>query len=347
MTGLEIAAIVSGVVGAAATATSVGITADTAAKTNDMRTGQQNWDFANYRSYREAMQYYLNNGTIDGYKPSGKYGEFSDVADIMTPYLTLTGIDMQKKSQELQEEQFKYNQYVNENSMAIRMKDLQNAGLSPLLATGQGATPTSTNFATGSTLMQSPSRQSSKFDSFFPIGDAGAGMMSLADTLTNIELKSAQTKNLQADATLKDNQAINEKAKTPLINEQVKMTSEQIKKMQAETKSIYENIKNQPYIRDLTESQAYYYAEKINELRWNNTLSNEWDIRTTDQLPIMINEIENLVKSLGIDTNTDFGRGLIALAFGIIAFGGSSGFKISKSTKGKGGVVKHYEIGNK
>lgn len=277
----------------------------------EQQTAQKNWAYADSRAANSMMQYYLKHGSFEGYDAWAQpWQDYNDVADYFNPFLSLSSLDLNKKAQDLAEQQFKYSKYTTENSMQIRMNDLKKAGLSPLLATGNSASYSPVS-VTGSSLSGSTGKNRPGYNNI-----AALQGTQLASAIANIRLVDAQTKNINADTKLKGSQT--------------EKNSEDVKKIRQETLLIKEKISNTEYATKLTQNQIEFVAQQTANLAWDYDLSVEHGIKTFDATPVLLNQIQSLVSGIGIDVNSGFGQGLVSLLMtGIILKG--SGVRAPKS----------------
>lgn len=259
----------------------------------------KNWAFADSRASNSALKYFLTHGNLDGFDASFPQ-DYDDVADYLNPFLSLESLNLSKRAQKLSEEQFKYNQYVTENSARIRMNDYKSAGLSPLLVAGNTASysPTSIN---GSGVIPSgknrPSAQNIASLDF---------QSNLASLVSNLRLTDAQVGNIEAVTALK-------KADANLRNSQVVTETTRPALNRANTDYLVGQLKNLPALEELTYNQAEYYISKVMESRYNRSVAAERGYFTHDSTPDDIKSFSYYVSSMGIDPYSEKGRQLVSI----------------------------------
>lgn len=266
----------------------------------------KHWAYADSRAANAMMQHFLNTGSLEGFNQwsnpaSGQ--DYNDVADYLNPFLSLSGLELQKNAQRLSEEQFKYSKYVTENAGQIRVNDLKKAGISPLMATGSTATFSPTSVTGGGSFGNTAKNRA---------GHQNLSALNfnsnLASAIANLRLTNAQVDNINADTELK--------------HANTKKTSEDIKQIAENTKLITEKIYNTKYATKLTQNQIEHIAMQIANLQWDYDLSIESGLKTFESTPFLLKNIKEIISGFGVDTNTDVGKGLASLlATGIILRG--------------------------
>lgn len=302
----------------------------------DLNAQQKNWAYADSRAANDMLYYYINNGSLSGYKPNN-VGDYSDVANFLNPFMSLSGLELQQKAQKLSEDQFKYSKYVTENSAQIKAADFKKAGFSPLLAVGGSASYSPVGISSGG---------SSPYQSNRPNLSQVSTNMSVANAFNQLRLTDAQIKNIQADTKLKSNQANTEtfrpeqiqtgiakdKEEINKIQTGIAKDKEDIKKIQAETDLIKAKLKTEGYTSMLTQNQVEYVAQQIANLSWDYEMSQIYGTKTFEQLPLMYKEVQQVVQAIGVDLNSEMGQKLATLLFIGLAFAGS---KIGSSKTSK------------
>ena len=302
----------------------------------DMQEANKNWAFADSRAANSMLQYFMANGNLEGFNPSVINQDYNDVANYLNPYLSLSSQHMAKRAQDFAEETWKksfdfqkdqadYQKYIAENAVSIRANDFKNSGFSPLLAVPGGASASTVSANMGT--MSSPSSSyTSNRPGFTPINPVQ--IADLGKAMAEIKNINAQTENIKADTSLKGAQYGTELMRPDLIIAQTGKEKEASKNIKENTQLIIEKIKSEPYNRQLTQNQIEKFASEIAVLDHNLEQSKLFGIRTTDQLPVMLEQVENIVSSLGIDTNTNLYRALVATGFiGLNMFGATLPFK--------------------
>ena len=274
-------------------------------------TADKNWSFADSRTANAMLNNYLKTGDVEGVSLPQDYG---DVADQLNPYLALSSNKLQKQAMDLNERQFKYSQYVTENSAQIKAKDYEKAGFSPLLAIGGGAaySPVSTGSSGATSSPKSP-RQNANTQQMF---QAFALNTALSKERAEIDVLKAQKNKIDAETTTELNRPANVSADTKLKeNQSVKVTEE--------TKFIKEQINSELLKQGLTKKQVEYYDSQVATLQHNLEESIKNGIRTTDQMPFVFSEIQNILQSMGVNPDSNLGQFLTAGTYALLMYSGA------------------------
>lgn len=291
----------------------IGIGSSNLQYNKDLNEAQKNWAFADSRAANDLLYHYINNGTLTGYKVNN-VGDYSDVANFLNPFMSLSGLELQQNAQKLSEEQFKYSKYVTENSAQIKAEDYKKAGFSPLLAVGGSANYSPVAVSSGGT---------SPFNSYRPKLQQISTNMSVANAFNQLRLVDAQVKNIQADTNLKNNQASTELLRPSQISANIKKTEEDYKRINAEARLIEAKIKTEGYTYLLTQNQIEYVAQKIANLSWDYEMSQNYGLKTFETIPLMMQDVRQLVQAIGVDANSEAGQKLTTLLFMGLAFVGT------------------------
>lgn len=234
--------------------------------------------------------------------------------DYLNPYLSLSSNKLQKQSMALNEEQFKYSKYVTENSAQIKAKDYEKAGFSPLLAVGGNASysPVSTGSsgATGS---------KSQFFQGNPVINQAAKIQfgtGIARELAEIDVLRAQKNKINAETSTELNRPAN-------ISADTKLKENQSIKVNEETSFIKEQINSELLKQGLTKKQVDYYDTQIATLQHNLEESKKNGIRTTDQMPFVFSEIQNILQAMGVNPDSNLGQFLTAGTYALLMYSGA------------------------
>lgn len=268
-------------------------------RNNSSQTASKNWAFADSRASNSALKYYITHGNLDNFNASLSQ-DYDDVADYLNPFLSLESLGLSKRAQKLSEEQFKYNQYVTENSARIRMDDYKNAGLSPLLVAGNTASysPTSIN---GSSILPSGKNRPT------PQNLASLNFQSnLASLVSNLRLTDAQVGNIEADTALK-------KADANLRNSQITTENTKPALNKANTDYLIGQLENIPSVRMLTQNQMQYYIEQVLDMQYERDRRFKYNLGKNDTTPDTVKQMNFIVSSLGVDPNSSKGQSLVSI----------------------------------
>lgn len=274
---------------------------------------QKNWAFADSRAAQHLLNYYIKNGSLDGYTP-GLNQDYDDVANYFTPFLSLQSLDLQKNSQKLSEDQFRYSKYVTENSAQIKAKDYEKAGFSPLLAVGGSASYSPVSVASGG---------SNPYSSNRPNLQHLSTNMSISKMINDLSLTQAQIKNINADTALKNNQAVTESYRPDEITAGIRKTNADIKQINNNADLLAEKLKTQGYTTMLTQNQIEYVAQQIATLSWDYEMSVNYGTKSFEQLPLMLKEVQQVVNAVGVDVNSEMGQKLSTFLFIGLALAGA------------------------
>lgn len=274
---------------------------------------QKNWAFADSRAAQSLLNYYIKNGTLSGYTP-GINQDYDDVANYLTPYLSLQGLNLQQNAQKLSEDQFKYSKYVTENSAQIKAKDYEKAGFSPLLAVGGSSSYSPVSVA---------SAGSSPYSSNRPNLQQLSTNMSISKMINDLSLTQAQIKNINADTALKNNQAVTESYRPDEISAGIRKTNADIKQINNNADLLAEKLKTQGYTTMLTQNQIEYVAQQIATLSWDYEMSVNYGTKSFEQLPLMLKEVQQVVNAIGVDVNSEMGQKLSTFLFIGLALAGA------------------------
>lgn len=294
------------------TAGNLGLGIYSNAQNQNNMTANKNWEFANARTSNAMLNNYLDTGVVKGVYLNQDYG---DVADQLNPYLALSSNQLQKQSMKLNEDQFKYSKYVTENSAQIKARDYEKAGFSPLLAVGGNASysPVTTGSSGATSSKSQGPTQNPNTQQMF---QAFALNTALGKEMAEIDVLKAQAKKIDAETATELGRPANLTADTKLKENQSIKTSE-------ETKLLREQITSELYKQGLTKNQIEFYAVQIQTLEHNLNESIKNGIRTTDQMPFVFSEIQNIVEAIGIDPNSNLGKYLIAGSYALLMYQGT------------------------
>ncbi len=268
----------------------------------------------NYMNGNNLLSGMTNNISINS--PFGKLNMPNPFlqSDLLNPFLALNSQKLQEKSMKLNEEQFKFSQYVTENSAQIKSKDYEKAGFSPLLAVGGGAaySPVST----GSSGATSSKSQSAMQNSVTQSPMNFLLNTGLAKELAEIDVLKAQKGKINAETQTELTRPSN-------INADTKLKGVQTAKVNKEVSYIQEQITTELERQKLTKAQTSYYNTQVNQLMYNYQKSFENGVRTTDDLPFYFNEIGKIIETMGIDPNSDLGVYLQGATFALLTLAGN------------------------
>lgn len=271
----------------------------------------QNWSFADMRTSNAMLNNYVKTGEVE---PVYVHQDYGDVADMLNPYLALSSNKLQKQAMKLNEEQFKYSKYVTENSAQIKAKDYEKAGFSPLLAVGGGASysPVSTG-SSGATSTPKTPRQNPNTQQMY---QAFALNTALAKEKAEVDVLKAQEKKINAETQTELERPSNITADTKLKeNQSIKVTEE--------TKYVKEQINSELLKQGLTKKQIEYYDAQVATLQHNLEESIKNGIRTTDQMPFVFSEIQNILQAMGVNPDSNLGQFLTAGTYALLMYSGA------------------------
>lgn len=341
MGALEIAAIVSAI---ASATVSAGVGGATQAENKAMNTYNKNHTFANSRVSNAFLDWYQTGNDLDKftqYSSSNPVASqsYNDVADYMTPYINLSSLDLLKKSQDLQEQQFNYSKYVTENQHSIAMNDLKNAGLSPLLATGNSASYSPIGIASSGVSNYSANNVA-KLQSLQAFD---AGISSITDAL----YKSAEIKKIDAETNLIEKKAETEAEMPDYYNMQVEKGEVETELFRVTKEKVNEEINQSVLNQEMTKTQIELYSQELSEKIYNLEFAIENGISTHDSLSSFVKEVKGIVNGVGFDLNSTAGQA--ALSIGVmIGTAAAAYFGYKQVTKPKAKDVKKVEkISNK
>lgn len=116
-------------------------------------------------------------------------------------------------------------------------------------------------------------------------------------------------------------------------------TEQDIKKIREETKLIAEKINNTKYATMLTQNQIEFVAQEIAHLQWNLDLSKDNGIKTFEDTPYLMKNIQSILSGVGIDVNSDLGKGLVSILMTGIILGGQKVKTTTTVTTKKGNTT--------
>ena len=284
----------------------------------------------------------LLDGMFDGSVTDGPFGvtlgNTNLISDMLNPYLALNSQKLQQQSMDLNQEQFKYSKYVSENSAQIRAKDFEKAGFSPLLAVGGSATysPVSTGSSGATSNKQQSAMQNPNTQQALNI----ALNTALGKEMAEIDVLKSQAKKIDAETATELGRPANISADTKLKENQSIKTTE-------ETKLLREQITSELYKQGLTKNQIEFYAVQIQTLEHNLNESIKNGIRTSDQMPFVFSEIQNIIEAMGINPDSNLGKYLTAGSYALLLYQGA---RVKAPTINKynyNTTNKHYNTINK
>lgn len=279
------------------------------------QTASKNWAFADSRAANNMMHYYMQHGSLDGYKSDLKQ-DYNDVADYFNPFMSLSGLSLQKNAQKLSEDQFKFSQDIAKNGTQYKVADLKKAGLSPLMALGDASSFSPTGIAGGS---NSSSVQKNR-PAYNNIAALSFGT-SLADSVNQIRLTNAQIGNIEADTKLKEAQSGTESIRPDLLKTEINKNNVNIDKIKEDTDFVKEQIKQSGLTQNLTENQIAKLSVEYASLSHDIEIAIKNGTPVGDSIPFLIKQVQAIVSSFGIDLNSTEGSVLqnIGIAIGTAA----------------------------
>lgn len=281
----------------------------------------KNHSFANSRVSNSMLQDFLKNGEVSANYVHQDYG---DVADYLNPYLALSANKLAQDQFKQSEEQFKVSKDLAYNGASIKALDYKRAGFNPLLAVGGSA-----SFSPVSSGGSAPSG-SVNGSPVSPLNTHVSNSPFNINTNVDDLVKLAQVKNINASTDLINSQNTTEQKKPEVMDKELEKITQDIKTSKANENVLVNVAKHELVKLNLTNKQIDYYEQSVKGMIHNLDISEKYDIRLEDQLPLLFNEVSAMLSEMGISDDDALKPYLTMFTMFILS---GTSIKINKSGK--------------